>query len=334
MIRVKIDSFKVESYYQKINTNRGKYKSVFSKIETLESSTMENDHLRILAAIKDNLKKIITGTPPELQDFIKEFENKNYDKFIYDKTTRKLTAFGKELKSIFNYKAFRRSKKAIWFGEILNCRSCTSCNTQFTLITSQKNGDKLLFHLDHYFPQSVYPYLSLSFYNLIPCCSSCNMSKSNKPFSLDSHIHPYLDGLHKIAKFKVNKTSLAKFLIDPEKNEQAIEFKLNIRNQFVGDIEFEKKLLNYKKEFRIDEQYKQFKDVVAEMHLKSKFYNSKRRRELIEFFKKNSSVNLTDELINRFILGNYSNDEDLLKRPLAKFTKDIGEDIKLLQDRH
>ncbi|EHQ04021.1 hypothetical protein [Gillisia limnaea] len=329
MIRVKIDNLKVEEYFKKINTSFGKYKSVCKKIKNKERSPTHSTNLVVLWEIKNQLKEILTGTPSNLERIIKDFENKGYQDTIYDSTTEKLTHFGVELKTIFDYKNFRNSQKALWLGETLNCRSCTSCNTQFTLVTSQAKGDKLLFHLDHYFPQSVYPYLSLSIFNLIPCCSSCNMSKSNKPFKLDSHIHPYLDGLNEIGKFKIDKYSLVKFLIDPEKNEEKIEYKLKIREKFSGDTRIEKKLANYKTEFRIDEQYKQFKDVVAEMHLKSKFYNTERRVELKEFFEE-SSINITDELINRFILGNYVSDDDLLKRPLAKFMKDIGEDINLI----
>lgn len=329
MIRVKADRSVVESYWTKINTNRGPYKSICQRIENKEASPTQDTNLVVLGEIKDNLKKIITGTPKELETIIKDFNTKGYDSFIYDVATEKLTSFGQELKSIFRYKAFRGSQKAIWLGETLNFRSCTSCNTQFTLKTSQEEGDKLLYHLDHYFPQSVYPYLSLSFYNLIPCCASCNMSKSNKPFELHSHIHPYQEGLHEIGKFKIDKHSLGEFLINPSKSEDKIKFELQIRDVFLGDPERELKLANYKKEFRINQQYDQFKDVVAEMHLKSKFYNRQRRKQIRKFFRK-SSIKITDELINRFILGNYSDDDDLLKRPLAKFMKDIGEDINLV----
>lgn len=332
MIRVKADQSVVDTYWTKINTNRGSYISILQRIKNKEASPTRDTNLVVLNEIKDQLKKIITGTPRELETIINDFKIKGYDTLVYDVATRNLTSFGQELKTIFRYKAFRGSQKAIWLGETLNFRSCISCNTQFTLKTSQKEGDKLLYHLDHYFPQSVYPYLSLSFYNLIPCCASCNMSKSNKPFELDSHIHPYQEGLHEIGKFKIDKHSLGEFLINPRKNEDKIKFELQIRDEFLGEPERELKIANYKKEFRINEQYDQFKDVVAEMHLKSKFYNGTRRRQLKKFFRQ-SSIKMTDELINRFILGNYCSDDDLLKRPLAKFMKDIGEDINLIPKR-
>jgi hypothetical protein len=35
-------------------------------------------------------------------------------------------------------------------------------------------------------------------------------------------------------------------------------------------------------------------------------------------------------MINRFIVGNYTEDKDLLRRPLAKMMRDISEDIGLI----
>ena len=47
---------------------------------------------------------------------------------------------------------------------------------------------------DHFYDKATYPVLSLSFYNLIPCCHICNATlKTTKKFSLKSHIHPYHD---------------------------------------------------------------------------------------------------------------------------------------------
>lgn len=90
----------------------------------------------------------------------------------------------------------------------------------------------------------------------------------------------------------------------------------------------DKKLENYLREFMINEQFIQFKNIAAETYLKSEYYEKARKKELISFFDL-SGIHISDELIKRFVLGIYHQNKDLLKRPLAKFMKDIGEDLNI-----
>lgn len=331
MIPIKIDTSIVKTYAKKIDTTKSKYKSISSRLQLWIDTNQTDPDIIIARDIKNRLKKILIATPKELELIINEYNSNGYQLRIFNPSrgrSGELTNFGNIIKNIFNYKSFRQSKKAIWFSSTLKVKSCSTCNTQYTLKTNQKSGEKLLFHLDHYFPKSVFPYLSLSYYNLIPCCASCNMSKSNKPFTLKENIHPYVDSFDDIAKFKINKFSLADFLIDPIKNEDKIDYKVEIRAKYFKNRTYELKLDNYLREFRINEQYMQFKDVAAETYLRAKFYEKDRKAELRQFFY-GSGINIDDELIKRFILGNYHQEKDLLKRPLAKFMKDIAEDFNL-----
>ena len=329
MIAIKIDIPKSKEYYKLINTSKGNYRSITNKLQSLINSKIivsPNDpDIQVLRDIKNDLKIIITGSPKQLEQIINSFKDKGHQQRIYDSINNELTGLGKEIKKKFNYKSFRQSKKANWLANELEIKSCVSCGTQYTLSTPRKS----LFHFDHYFPQSVYPYLSLSFYNLIPCCANCNMSKSNKAFVLKDNIHPYLESFNDIAQFKIEKDNLLEFLIDPNKNEKIIKYSLELRAKYFGDKDYIKKLENYIREFRINEQYSQFNDVIAEMYLKSRYYHKSRRKELREFFEGNN-INISEELIKRFIIGNYTQDKDLLKRPLAKFMKDIGKDVGLI----
>ncbi|WP_150452109.1 HNH endonuclease family protein [Arenibacter lacus] len=281
----------------------------------------------IFLFVKNNLNRIIVAEPAELEIIIEEFDAKGYQKRILEASGKKLNKIGKELKDCFRYKNFRSSKKALWLSEKLNIKSCVYCNTQYSLTIRQKSGTKMLFHLDHFFSKEIYPYLSLSFYNLIPCCASCNMGKSDKSFILDDHIHPYVDSLDDIAKYSADPGSLIKFLLNINKNEKEIRLLLELRNTHLGDLKYQRKLDNYKIHFRIEEQYDQFKDVVAETYLKSLYYNKARRKELADFFKSNYGQTPSDDMIKRFVTGNYTESKDILKRPLAKMMKDISEDL-------
>tara|TARA_R110002049_G_C8955322_1_gene546217 strand:- start:75 stop:494 length:420 start_codon:yes stop_codon:yes gene_type:complete len=139
-----------------------------------------------------------------------------------------------------------------------------------------------------------------------------------------------MDSLDEIAVYEATNKSLALFLLDINKNENQIELQLNLRKQFLGDLQIETKLKNYKSEFKVETQYQQFKDVVGETYLKGLYYNRHRKKELIDFFKKHNGTTLTQEMINRFIVGNYTENKDLLKRPLAKMMRDISKYFKLI----
>lgn len=332
MISIKLEDSNAKEFFKKVDKTKGRYLSISSRLQSWITLNSTHPDVEIAIDIKRQIKRIIIDNPKGLEIFINEYKNNGYQLRIFDPNNGyngELTDFGKILLKIFNYKSFRKSKKAIWFASSINLKSCTTCNTQYTLKTNQANGEKLLFHLDHYFPKSVYPYLSLSYYNLVPCCASCNMSKSNKSFTLKENIHPYIDSFHDIAKFNIDRSSIADFLIDPNNNEEKINYQVDIRAKYFGNKAFETKLENYLSEFRINEQYSQFKDIAAETYLKSRFYNKKRRKELKYFFQ-DCGIELNDELIKRFILGNFHQDKDLLRRPLAKFMKDIAEDVSLI----
>lgn len=332
MIQVKTDISKVREYAKLIDTSKGKYKSVSDRLEcwVLENSTDPN--VSIVQDIKDRLFYILTGTPKELELLIEEYRKNGNQQKIYNNSLNNkggLTEFGGVLLDLFNYKSFRKSTKAVWLSDSLSIKSCVTCNIQYTLKVNRSKNTRLLFHLDHFFPKSVYPYLSLSYYNLIPCCASCNMGKSNKVFQLHENIHPYLESFHDIARFKLDEESLIEYLINPNQNLSKLSYKVELRPSYFGNSLYEIKLENYLREFRINEQYEQFKDSAAELCIKSVYYNKKRRAELKKLFNNNDTV-LSDELIDRLIIGNYNRNEDLLNRPLAKFIRDLGEDLNLI----
>lgn len=79
----------------------------------------------------------------------------------------------------------------------INHNTCIYCNRQYSFNIEKDGGsnDSNRFArpaLDHWFPESVYPLMSLSLYNLIPSCTVCNSSaKGDTIFRLNTHVHPY-----------------------------------------------------------------------------------------------------------------------------------------------
>ena len=60
---------------------------------------------------------------------------------------------------------------------------CPYCNRNYIF----SNENVITCQLDHFFSKEKYPILAVSFFNLIPCCSTCNRLKGTKYFAF----YPY-----------------------------------------------------------------------------------------------------------------------------------------------
>ncbi len=143
----------------------------------------------IVSFIKENLKTILTGTPQFLKENI-------ISKIDYS------SVYKKDLEKIFDYKSFTRYTKqrynAYTLAKKLNINVCPYCNRQYTFLQEAKTRPEF----DHFYSQEQYPYLALSFFNLIPSCHVCNTHfKRNIKFDIDTHINPYVEGFDDDVKF-------------------------------------------------------------------------------------------------------------------------------------
>lgn len=90
-----------------------------------------------------------------------------------------------KLKRIFKYKEFlkkgNREQLPYWLIQTLNLKTCPYCNVGYTMAYVGEN-QSFRTPLDHFFSKSRYPYLSVSLFNLVPACNTCNSIKhdSNK----------------------------------------------------------------------------------------------------------------------------------------------------------
>lgn len=67
-------------------------------------------------------------------------------------------------------------KTAYWLLQQLHVDVCPFCNR---IYTSTVFRGSVRASFDHFYPQSVYPYLAVSLFNLIPICDVCNKNKSD-----------------------------------------------------------------------------------------------------------------------------------------------------------
>lgn len=187
----------------------------------------------------------------------------------------------------------------------LGINVCPYCNRNFINNIIYKDGvAKRTSHMDHFYSKDKYPFLAMSFYNLIPCCPSCNHVKSNKIIGYS----PYDISINSDANYKFNYTiNSMDYLNDFTK----LEITLTSENKdFESNIEI----------FGLLELYSVHKDVVQEILKKKVIYPETKIDELHKDF--NELFNSKEEITNT-LFGFYLDKNDFHKRPLSKLVSDI-----------
>jgi hypothetical protein len=231
----------------------------------------------------------------------------------------------KKLKYVFNYDKFQ-SEITKFFTDNFDFRTCFYCNKDFI---TNFDGDKKVstFQLDHFYDKDTYPYLALSFYNLIPSCSTCNSSKvkgSKNTFEHDLKVGTFKNEIcivpndekfdfHQKVKFKLFLDESCKYLHIKSKDDIDIPLKEQFTEQYDKYIET----------FKLNERYKAHKDIVYEMIAKAELYPESRLKEL------QNLTGIPFQQIKKDIF-NLVDDEDLSKKPFSKLIKDISEELQLL----
>jgi len=260
--------------------------------------------------VENKLDDIIKGKPNDLRNIIEEV-NKGYPDVIKSKSN--INFFFQHIFIDKGYDDARFNKYN--FIKSIKLNTCPYCNRSYIYITTE-NGVKP--QLDHFYPKSIYPFLALSYYNLIPSCPVCN--GVNAKHSKD----PRDDRYTMINPYEVNNDDfkLSFKLKSVEFNDSKIS-EDNIDIYFVN----EQKIKKHISVFKLDELYKEHSDHVVELIYKSKFqYTEEYRKSLKEL-----GFNFIDEELNRFILGNYAEDVLVHKRPLARLYQDIGKELGLIK---
>ncbi len=262
-------------------------------------------------------KRLIIASPEELDSIVVDYE-RNYKTLL---TSPESKNDRESILKIFRYEAFRDSIPARSFVENLKIRACPYCNAQHILTT--RKG--LRCHFDHIRPKARHPYLSLSFFNLVPCCSHCNIEKAESERLVD----PYLESFSGMFEFKTNSAEAIDFLLYGDKR-RSQSFKVSlIPNQ--DKENHEAMVAEHNKRFGLHDIYNQFEDIVEEIYRKSEYYNDSRREELGKICNTWFGDGPQKANIDRIIVGNYTAPEDINQRPLSKFMTEIAREAKLIK---
>lgn len=176
------------------------------------------------------------------------------------------------------------------------------------------------FTLDHVLPQSKYKYLSLSLYNFVPSCYSCN-SKFKKAFEVG-----IIDDLKYISP------SSDDFILDDNK---ILEFKIYYRNQLKNissESDYKLKelihsnnslIIEYLQMFKIRGRYVFHKSKITEL-IKMKIKYPEVKIQDISRLTKISPNQLKKDIFGKELFEDDSNE------PFVKLKKDIAKDLNII----
>jgi len=335
-------------HYQNLRMERKSKKSITryagSILSLIDDAAIDNGNdnhrffVDLAAQDYEWLKTIITGTPAELQGVIDLFEARvligSYPALKTMHVGEEVDSdFAKMIKTVFNYKHF--SGKSARYGAYHFCQPmgmdvCPYCNRNYTLTVYYRGGGLIRPELDHYVPKSKYPYLALSFYNLIPSCHLCNANlKHASPMNFKDFIHPYEHSIHEIFRFSAvfrNKKEIkpaevagafgtAFFAGETASFDVKIKFRPGVPFSMI------KRAANNARVFKLQQIYNEHKDLIEEMITGAAVYSDEYIDTLYHDFQGNLFSSREDVL--RLLTNNYSAKAEMPKRPFSKLTKDI-----------
>jgi 5-methylcytosine-specific restriction endonuclease McrA len=311
MIKIIVSSKTIENFKAQILSNfydKKRNHKNFKKNE--KNNKWSISLLEINELLKDKLKnypkeidleKLITLDYKELCG-LKDFIDNNKD----------LTELTETQKDYF-YTLYKRLKKPEYIKD-LDITVCPYCNRNYIFNFKKIDSLEATAQLDHFFDKSTYPYFSVTIFNLVPSCQTCNQRKSKKT---DVIYHPFSESLNDDVKFKL-KLKDSKFYYD--KNSLKIVTEVNKNKEKVVNSHIET--------FNIQNLYNEHKDIVLELIQKAQIYNESYIDELYQKYEGTLFKNREDVL--RHITGGYIEDKDINKRPLSKLIKDISEELDLI----
>lgn len=286
--------------------------AIKKKLERLECNSQDKRQKDFVEKLISNLPLLLIGTPPKLKSFVDslhsdyiEIASKKVYKSYMTKGKRKKQTFAKGLLHAIGYENYRESK-LVELSRMLNIKVCPYCNHNFTLYIDilGKANMKGLFQFDHFYAKSGYPYLCMSLYNLIPCCSSCNHQK--RTTQLELRYNPYFMAISDEFHFKVvDSFQLGSGKMGADKIDIKVE--RTVGGQGIDELQ---------NDLHLEELYGRHKDIVQEIY--DKAYN--------EIYYRNILTRILDDdkerLLNQW-LGISLDMNDIDKRPLTKFIQDV-----------
>jgi hypothetical protein len=295
--------------------------NAIKRLKKLKSSSrnLSKKEKLYLTNLIAKLDKIVVANPGQLTAFKRYFPILPKKRFKKRQNGRIPKQLNEKIVDALGYTGLRGEFFPEYFNDI-GIKACVYCNSSLTVAIESISGDwKAKFQADHYISKGKYPCFSISLFNLYPVCASCNNAKLEKSIQFELYTDDVSQTMHSKFQFKLALGVVSKFI--------------NSRNLSDIVLEYSEPPLtkrgtkSFREVFDIQGIYDTQKDLVEELILKSRIYNTSYKNSLISAFPQLYS---SKSISNRLLIGNYAEPRNMHKRPMAKFVQDISRQLKLV----
>ena len=280
---------------------------------------------------------IILVKPENIECLISRIEQRIIEQSLIQ--TKKISDKNNEIKKVFIYEVRERMKEIFkydkfqtkyitpFFTNNFNFTTCYYCNKDF-ILNFRALKQISTFQLDHFYDKGKYPYLALSFYNLIPSCSTCNSSKvkgSKDCFKYDARVGVFKNETCMIPnhkEFDFDQKVHFKLLLSDKCQDLHIKSKEDIAIPLKE--KYSDKYQKYIEVFKLDERYSAHKDIVYDMMKNAELYPESRLKELQDL------TGIPYQQIKKEIFHLIDDESDLSQEPFSKLRRDIAKELELL----
>lgn len=314
MIQLKVNSTFDKPHWEALKV------SIAKRISNAKKNGLSRGNNKLLAdrvtvnflnylLVEDNLEELILLQVSEFISFSKSFFKK------FPQLKDKDSTLYKFCENIFVKNAYNTFLCKWTHVKNIGSNVCPYCNRSY--ITTLSKDKKVKPQIDHFFPTSIYPFFAVSYYNLIPSCTTCN------GLELKNNIDPHKLGLKNPYLIEQNDLTFSyiplkgRYATSPFDHE-VLKIEINT-NTLQGNL----------KTFQLEALYNTHKDHIAELIFKSRIKYSEKCREMLKGIE---DLNLTDKDFDRLLIGNYTDPNDFHKRPLSKMYYDISKELGLIND--
>lgn len=205
--------------------------------------------------------------------------------------------------------------RIIPYLEKLNIRTCVYCNAQYAatarIVKPRSTKYEAFYELDHFYPKSLYPFLCTNFYNLQPCCGSCNKHKLDNPSLFNLYTNDAAEDRNPFMFSISHDCVIGKYLVS--QTTEDIEIKFDAPND-------EALRENHEERFHITALYKAFNDVAAEIIWKRKAWDKAYMKMLNGQYE---GLPIPENIQKRIVFGFYTEPDEIHLRPLTKLQQDL-----------
>lgn len=195
----------------------------------------------------ENVKKLLLANRRQMESFIKRFSPVNpvHTDDLRDK--------------VFQYRNFSNRNVVRDILREMKIMVCPYCNRLY--VTVLKSG-RVRAQLDHFFPQSRYPYLALCLYNLIPSCGICNQAKSELDTGATPLLYPYEEEFGEEVVFTLDLKDQEDFVQKMQGSSTKIRVRIDIP---APHFDFGKKVARQDTRLHLTDLYNEHRRYIADI---------------------------------------------------------------------